>query len=522
MYGDNPFGNPDGARADLSEIENMFILETPYAVDFSLHPEVLLTKRVIVGAKGSGKTIYLRKMCAMLKGKENSGTGIYVDDTIDQNLNCTEQVVRICEFYNERVLSEKWTQFWKVAIYVSLACKLLNDQKLTASLTNEQKDELEKILCKHNLYFDICISVYKAFYAMASIADTKNKCDTLIDITGWLKLEDILTKVLKTSPTIYLFLDSIDIEYEHAPMHWNVCQKGLFYVVMDMLQDKEFGERLHIVMAMRNNVFASVLRSEHGSKYLNESHVFCLEWSFDNIKRFLISKIEKLNECYFINEDLAKEKKTIKAWLGIEKIYNPNRNVEENVLNYIVRHTRLVPRDVVIICNKLAKAKRDSLIDENFDIQKFTHDIVFEECISFGDELITICAKNIIANMLPQNAGRYNYSDGFIASEPYRRGNYQKLKEVMKDFPSDRFSLEELKKVEESANRIFGTDSFLSDVLWQNGVIGYIDQGGFARYFTQKAVVDQTLPIKAAYIMRTCIAACLDLEKVYANPENIK
>ena len=522
MYGDHPFGNPDGARADLSEIDNMFILETPYAVDFSIHPEVLLSKRVIVGAKGSGKTVYLRKMCSMLKDKENNATGIYVDDTIDQNLNCTEQIVRICEFYNERVLSEKWTQFWRIAIYVSLACKFLNSQQLVTSLTNEQKDELRKILHKHNLDFDICISVYKAFYAMTSIADTKNKCDTLIDITGWLKLEDILTKVLRMSPTIYIFLDSIDIEYEHAPMHWNICQKGLFYVVMDMLQDREFGERLHIIMGMRNNVFASVLRSEHGSKYLNESHVFCLDWSFDNIKRFLVSKIQKLNECYFIDEELVSEKKTIKAWLGIEKIYNPNRDIEEDVLTYIVRHTRLVPRDVVIICNKLAKAKRDSLTDANFDIQKFIHDNVFDECILFGDELITICAKNIIANSLPENAGRYRYSGGFIASEPYRQGSYQKLKEVMKEFPSDRFTREDLKKVEESANQIFETESFLSDVLWQNGVIGYIDQEGFARYFTQKAVVDQKLPTKATYIMRTCIAACLDLGNVHGKPENIK
>ena len=51
MYGDHPFGNPDGARADLSEIDNMFILETPYAVDFSFHPECYSLNELLLEQK---------------------------------------------------------------------------------------------------------------------------------------------------------------------------------------------------------------------------------------------------------------------------------------------------------------------------------------------------------------------------------------------------------------------------------------------------------------------------------------
>ena len=32
MYEQNPFGNPDGARADLREIESAFITDFPYGL----------------------------------------------------------------------------------------------------------------------------------------------------------------------------------------------------------------------------------------------------------------------------------------------------------------------------------------------------------------------------------------------------------------------------------------------------------------------------------------------------------
>lgn len=54
MYKEYPFGNPDGARADLKEIEYSFITDLPYGQKIQNCVEDLLNKRVIVGAKGSG------------------------------------------------------------------------------------------------------------------------------------------------------------------------------------------------------------------------------------------------------------------------------------------------------------------------------------------------------------------------------------------------------------------------------------------------------------------------------------
>ena len=117
MYRPNPFGNADGARADLKEIEYSFITDFPFSIHINKCQDELLNKRVIVGAKGSGKTVYLRKIQSILKHNlEDSKTGIYVDEIIDQDMDCTEKVIAFCDFYDRKTLSEKWRQAWKVAI----------------------------------------------------------------------------------------------------------------------------------------------------------------------------------------------------------------------------------------------------------------------------------------------------------------------------------------------------------------------------------------------------------------------
>lgn len=147
MYKPNPFGNPDGARADIKEVNEMFITSTPYAVDFSVMPDELLNKRVIIGAKGSGKTVYLRKIQALLRDKaEEHRTGIYVDDNIEQNLNCTEKVIGFCDYFTGNVLSEKWSQLWKIALLITLALKYIKDPQLMEYASEEERSELTNVL----------------------------------------------------------------------------------------------------------------------------------------------------------------------------------------------------------------------------------------------------------------------------------------------------------------------------------------------------------------------------------------
>ena len=509
MYRPNPFGNPDGARADIKEVNEMFITSTPYAVDFSVMPEELLNKRVIIGAKGSGKTVYLRKIQALLRDRsEEYKTGIYVDDNIEQNLNCTERVIRFCDYFTGNVLSEKWAQLWKVSLLITLALKYIKDPQLNEYASDDEKKDLTAILHQQNMLFRKPIATYAIFSALLQHMSTSHEANTRIANTEWIDFEEILKGILRKSPVIYIFLDSIDYEYEHAPMHWTMCQKGLFYAVMAMLQDKVWGERYHVIMSMRNNVFASVLRSEHTTKYCEESHIFCLDWTYSNIKYFIAEKVKRLPDCYFLSKNI--QEKTVSSWLGMDWIVDRE---EEYIVDYIARHTRFVPRDAIILCNKLAVMHRIVTNDPNRNVVEEIKRIVKERSKVFGDELITICAKNINANQMPNGAGRYEYSDGFTASKAYQEGSYHVLKSIMQSYASAIMTYNQLMVLQNQVNIAFKSESYFSDILWQNCAIGYIDETGVARYHTQMGDVDQLLPKKKEiYILRTCITDALGID----------
>jgi len=509
MYKLNPFGNPDGARADIKEINEMFITSTPYAVDFSVMPEELLNKRVIIGAKGSGKTVYLRKIQALLREKtEEHKTGIYVDDDIEQNLNCTEKVIGFCDYFSENVLSEKWSQLWKISLLITLALKYIKDPQLIEYASDEERNELTATLREQQMLFKKPIATYAIFSALLQHINSRHDANDRISNTAWIDFEETLKGILRKSPVIYVFLDSIDYEYEHAPMHWTMCQKGLFYAVMSMLQDKVWGERYHVIMSMRNNVFAAVLRSEHTTKFCEESHIFCLDWTYSNIKYFIAEKVKKLPDCYFLLEN--HEDKSVNSWLGIDSIID---HEEESVIDYIARHTRFVPRDVIILCNKLAVMHRLVTNDRSINIVETIREIVKERSRVFGDELLTICAKNINANQIPNGAGRYEYSEGFTASNAYQEGSFHLLKKVMQSNATVKITYNQLMELQRQVDQVFKTESYIADILWQNCAIGYVDKQGIARFHTQLGDVDQLLPKKKdAYIFRTCIIDALGIE----------
>lgn len=136
-----------------------------------------------------------------------------------------------------------------------------------------------------------------------------------------------------------------------------------------------------------------------------------------------------------------------------------------------------------------------------------------KECSkSFGDELLTICAKNINANQTPNGSGRYEYSENFTANNVYHEGSYHRLKMALSMIKADRITYEELLEIENKVDGQLKITSNLSDVLWQNGAIGYLDDDGIERYFTQKADMDSLIPKgKKKYILKTCVADALSI-----------
>ncbi len=503
MYRPNPFGNPDGSRADLKEIEYSFITDFPFGIQINRCQEELLNKRVIVGAKGSGKTVYLRKIQSILKhNQDETKTGIYVDELIDQNMNCTEKVIAFCDFYERDRLSEKWTQAWKVAILMSLSHKILFDPRLSAYIDDEERKAIQKHLKSAKFLFEDVVSVYQCMSSMLIVSDTVNKMNMLLNNLCWIELFNKIQKIIKKLPPIYIFLDAIDIEYEHSPLHWTSCQKGLFYAIMALLQDYTYGEKLHLIMSMRDNVFTSILKSEHATKFSKESHIFTLDWDESNIKDFLYRKIDKLDDCYFVAPN---DSKTVSSWLGISEIIN-ERNETEKIDDFIFRHTRLVPRDIINLCNELAKLHEKITNNPNINISEWVKEIVLRESEAIGDELITICAKNIRINTMHKHVAQYGCSEIYTSDKYFIEGTPAKLVGLLSKYKNLPMTFDMINCLNKTADKEFDADVHLCDILWQNGALGFVDNDGKNHFYAQKFHGETLLPkYKNQYTFRSCI-----------------
>ncbi len=515
MYKRNAFGNPDGSRTEITDMMSEFVVfQEKYFSSGVASPDDLKT-RVIVGAKGSGKTVYLRRMRANIKLNDS----VYVCP-IEQEVPSTELIVKFGQSVPEQLITEKWSNVWKFAIVRAVISNMLTNREWASDLTIEDRNRLleyEDIIFPH---YRVPMSIYAELRQILVEYSSRNLFREYSEKKEWDEIEIIIGDILKYLPPIYFFIDSVDEEYAHAPMYWLRCQKGLFYRVMRSIRKDVYGNKLHVVIGIRDNVMASICESEHHTRYISEEHVKILNWDYLTIKYFFETKISNLKDCYFIKE---MSEKNICNWLGIKEIPNEYRRIEEPIMQYILRHTRLLPRDIVIMGNSLSEIKRLVSTTPEIDIVFTIRKKVAECAKTFGNELLQICANQINNNEMPKGAANKGYSEVYTSVQEYKEQTSQLIKQVLLPINADKISWEVICKLDKCSKDIIGEHCKLFDVLWQNGAIGYIEEGpnGKSEVFFNQEFPEFLLPKrKKTYILRSCLIDAIGIENSYwdSNP----
>lgn len=136
-----PFGPPDGARGDWTEIRSNFVdfsdLDETSDDDLATLPDDR-SARLIVGKKGVGKTVYLRRFHADAK----QDRGLYAVD-VEHRVPATEDVIKICNFYPQKQAAEAWQMIWRRAIMRALASHLLRTPDLRDRIALDHLQALE-------------------------------------------------------------------------------------------------------------------------------------------------------------------------------------------------------------------------------------------------------------------------------------------------------------------------------------------------------------------------------------------
>jgi hypothetical protein len=496
-----PFGNPDGSRADIEDVISEF-------VDFGGDPAYghLATRandsmvRVIVGKLGAGKTVYLRR----LQDFQAHQDSVYAD-VPQQSLPKTEVVVKACQWFSDRVLVEKWMQIWECAIMRSLASHLLRRPELRQQLRDEQADEIEQSYARLIGDFRRPRSVYSQVRDIINQRQTGYQLSTYLDDPLWDDLEDLLGEVVGQCKPIYFYLDALDEEFSHAPMYWLRCQEGLFYQVMRLLRDHRLGGRLHIVVCIRDIVMSSVYRSEHAPRYYNEPHIRVLTWDRSSLLYLLQQKLQRLPPSLLMRRP-ASGPPTIRDWLGVNGGW-PGPDGDGTIEDYLLSHTRLIPRDIISLGNELNEEILRQKQAGREGLPPAALQRVVQRCAKrFGDSQLAQCANQISSDLMPKNAALHNYSELFTSTQAYISGVQEDVRSFVRMIGVDRFRRVDLDALQEVADLHFEKATDLASVLWQNGLLGYVDQTGRRRFYSMGDVEQFHFPPDVdTYVLHPCL-----------------
>jgi hypothetical protein len=387
----------------------------------------------------------------------------------------------------------------------SLASHVLRRPELRQQLRDDQADEMEQSYVRLLDDFRRPRTVYSQVREIINQRQTAHQLSTYLDDPLWDDLEDLLGKVIGQCKPIYFYLDAVDEEFSHAPMYWLKCQEGLFYQVMRLLRDHRLGGRLHIVVCIRDIVMSSVYRSEHAPRYYNEPHIRVLTWDRASLLYLLQQKLRRLPPSLLMRRP-ANGSPTIRDWLGVNGDWSgPDGNGP--IEDYLLSHTRLIPRDIISLGNELneeflrqKQAGHESLPPEALQG-------VIQRCAKrFGDSQLAQCANQISSDLMPKNAAQHNYSELFTSTQAYISGVQEDVRSFVRMIGVDRFPRADLEALEEVADLHFEKATYLASVLWQNGLLGYIDETGRRRFYSLGDVEEFHLPPEVStYVLHPCL-----------------
>ncbi|HEX6521372.1 MAG TPA: serine/threonine-protein kinase [Streptosporangiaceae bacterium] len=496
-----PFGNPDGSRADIEDVISEF-------VDFGGNPAYghLATRandsmvRVIVGKLGAGKTVYLRR----LQDFQAHQDSVYAD-VPQQSLPKTEVVVKACQWFSDSVLVEKWMQIWERAIMRSLTSHMLRHPELRYQLRDEQADEIERSYARLLDDFRRPRSIYSEVRDIINQRQTAHQLSAYLDDPLWDDLEDLLGEIVGQCKPIYFYLDGVDEEFGHAPMYWLKCQEGLFYQVMRLLRDHRLGGRLHVVVCIRDIVMSSVYRSEHAPRYYNEPHIRVLTWDRDSLLYLLGQKLQRLPPSLLMRR-ASNGATTIRDWLGVNGHW-PGPDGDGTIEDYLLSHTRLIPRDIISLGNELSEEVLRQKQAGHEGLPPAALAGVVQRCAKrFGDSQLAQCANQISSDLMPKNAALHNYSELFTSTQAYISGVQEEVRSFVRLIGVDRFSRADLVALQEVADLHFEKATDLPSVLWQNGLLGYVDESGRRRFYSMGDVEAFHFPPEVGtYVLHPCL-----------------
>jgi hypothetical protein len=290
---------------------------------------------------------------------------------------------------------------------------------------------------------------------------------------------------------------------------------------MRLLRDHRLGGRLHIVVCIRDIVMSSVYRSEHAPRYYNEPHIRVLTWDRSSLLYLLQRKLARLPPSLLMRR-AATGPPTISDWLGVNGHW-PGPDGDGPIGDYLLSHTRLIPRDIISLGNDLNEEVLRTKQAGHQGLSPAALQRVVQRCAKrFGDSQLAQCANQISSDLMPAGAALHDYSELFTSTQAYISGVQEDVRSFVRLIGVDRFSRADLEALQEVADLHFEKATDLPSVLWQNGLLGYVDESGRRRFYSMGDVEEFHFPPDVAtYVLHPCLVYTVGgIRHVGADPDS--
>ena len=500
-----PFGEADASNVNFSDLKDTYISfrNNNSSLLDSIDPSV----RVIFGKKGSGKTLYLRAIIDYLNNSISNVESNYITN-IDNQPPSTYLISKVSSWFDDepRKADEIWRDIWKIVIIKTTLSHILYSPNLKQHITQKDRD---KII---NNFGDILpkgespTTIFSQLKSTLDHFNSEKDIEKYINNELWGPLEFQLSKMVKTTPPIYFFLDQLDDDFINSPHAWLSCQYGLFRAIFRLIRNGTYGRRLHIIACLREFVYAYVLNNQHGAKFYSESKIVVLKWNQNDTSYFLRKKVENLDDNYF---NKPKQPKTIESFFGLKTIETKrDKEYIEDVDKYIVRHTMLMPRNIINVGNIFYRNINSVTNQESnlYNIRKSVKNIAKQIAIEqLNISSIFITTKWIYKGAFEQGVDNIYYEDYFVG------GTQHKLEKLIKSIKKDRFANKTLmNRINNKQFYGFEKHEKPFNALFISGLLGYVNIDEYGEkselFFSESRESQYQLPMhKKEYVFHSSL-----------------
>jgi hypothetical protein len=421
--------------------------------------------RVIVGRPGAGKTRYLKELRRRL---DEAGTHDLMP--LDFGPPSLTAVIRIAEEIEFRPPAERvdvWRKLWKRTITRAVVAQISSEGMPTASFDPFQKDLLGSAAGPR----PICSEFDQILNELGSLPQLLR----FLDDPRWNSVDAALHDVLEGRPkSLCYFVDIVEDDSAYAPLYWLWCLKGLLRQIIQFIREPVgASDNVRIYLAIRDQAWISLAKLAPSME--QHPSVRLLRWDPTTLLAFFARKILELPDSYRFGviDPSGSAEDTVAAWLGSSRIDNVVRSIEEPMHSYILRHTRLIPRDIVVAGNALAgevflaRSRGDDRVDPD-GVQL----AVAAAGLVAGREELYSCALEIVSSKLAE-ARNSAERDAVLPDEDAVGRVTDQLGQMLGSCFEDVIKDKELDGVIESMGPSFAGQVDLKALLWRHGLIGW-------------------------------------------------